>query len=529
MTDLAVDTRTLPLLREAAAGSWELVAGEEVLATHPDYPAAVAALAAMVVPITPSADEEQGLLAETWTSERGIAFNEQPDPERDFTNAEWSWRDPAEALLPLMLQTSTQIAHFEAELAGFITKLWMANGAPQAAGRFYDSEAGAQARDILLGGRRFGVSVDPGAETAADFLCLDEEDGFCMEGKWDFTQYQIAGLTMTPFPAFELASIQLADPAGGEDATSGTSDEEGLAASAGAAELVEDLRAVPPMSFFTMAEPEWGDPLLEQQDPGGTRWGVPLTITAEGQVFGHLALWGECLRGRADVCIQPPESASAYSEFHCSPGVMTAEGIQLSTGPLIVGCAHYPTSGVDRSAHQLVRDFYAEAGMGWADVRVTSGEFGPWMAGRVRPDVTPAQLSVIRSLAVSGDWNLGPEGMELCAVLSVNKPGFPVRREAITAAALPAEAILMEQPVRASLRGGQLVALTGANRVRHCPECAKRAKAARAARAGLPPSISQLQLDRIEAKLEVLDKRTAHLRGPALSAALQKLSGASLV
>jgi hypothetical protein len=427
-----------------------------------------------------------------------------------------------------MLQTSTEMGHFGAELAGFIDRLWLADGVPQASGRFYDSERGAQARDLLLGGRRFGVSVDPGAETAADFICLEWEDGFCLEGKWDFSLYQIAGLTMTPFPAFELAAIQLGDGAGDQaDAAEeepAAEEEDAVAASAAAAELV-DLRVYPPLSFFTMPEPEWGDPLLHQQDPGGTRWGVPLTITEDGHVFGHLALWGECLRGRPELCIQPPDSATAYAEFHCGPGVMTAEGELVSTGPLVVGCAHYPTSGADRSSYQLVRDFYAQAGLGWADVRVTSGEFGPWMSGRERPDVTPAQRSILRSLAVSGDWSRGPDGqMELCAVLSVNKPGFPVRREAIVAAALPGEGLLMEHPVRAAMVGGQLVALTGANRVRSCPECAKRA---RAARAGGGISVAQLQLDRIEAMLETLDRRTAHLKPAAMTAALRKLTGES--
>jgi hypothetical protein len=270
-----------------------------------------------------------------------------------------------------------------------------------------------------------------------------------------------------------------------------------------------------------MPEPEFGDPLLVQQDLAGERWGVPLTITEDGHVFGHLALWGECLRtGRMDgVCIQPPDSAKAYAEFMVA-STRTAEGQLVATGPMVVGCPHYPTQGADRSRLQVVRDYYAEAGLGWADVAASSGAFGPWVTGRVRPDVTASQLAVLQSVPPSGDWSYDPDGgLELVAILSVNKPGFPVRREAIAAAALPADSLSDGAAVSAHVVGRTVMALTGANRVRPCPECNQRHAAAQTA-----SRRENAQLDRIEALLARLDRRTAHLNGAALSAARASLT-----
>jgi len=510
-----------PLVRQAGA-AWEVHAGDDVLAVRDTYPEAVAFLADLAADEgapTPSSD---GLLPETWTGEVAIAYNEQPDPERDFTNVKWGWRDPEASLVPLMLQTSTEMGHFGAELAGFIQSFELTGtGEPNATGRFYDTEAGRTARGLLLGGRKFGVSVDPDSDTTADYMCIEEDDdGFCQAAMWSFTYYSIAGLTMTPFPAFARANIVLA---GAETADSSAPEDtveaalEGLVAASAAR---PDRRARPPKAWFTMPEPEFGDPLLVQQDLAGERWGVPLTITEEGHVFGHLALWGECLRvGREDVCIQPPDSARAYAEFMvCS--TRTAEGELVATGAMVVGCPHYPVSGVDRSHPSVVRDYYAEAGLGWADVRASSGAFGPWITGRVRPDVTLAQLSVLQSVPPSGDWSFSPEdgGLELCAILSVNKPGYPVRREAIAAAALPADSLADGASVAAHLVGRTVMALTGANRVRPCPECNQRHAAAQTA-----TSRELAALARIEALLRTIDRRTLHLNGAAMQTARARL------
>ena len=161
---------------------------------------------------TVSADPEAGLLPEAWVADP--AFLSKPTgPGRDFTNTRWIWRDPAVSLLPLMLHTETDVGHMGAELAGFVTDISFANGLGTMRGRFYDSDNGRAARDLLLGGRKFGVSVDPGEQTVAEERCVAEDaDGFCVESTLDFPVYEVIGLTQTPFPGFAEATISLAEP-----------------------------------------------------------------------------------------------------------------------------------------------------------------------------------------------------------------------------------------------------------------------------------------------------------------------------
>jgi len=537
------------LIREAGTG-WELHDGDLVLATFPTYAEAVRQLAADLDD-DPDAGEPggDGLLAESWVSDAGIAFNEQPEPQRDFTNASWTWRDPNESLLPLMLQTETEQGHFGAVLAGYITQLSAGDGAVAAAGRFYDTDDGREARDLLLGGRRFGVSVDGGANTEAEVECTaEDDDGFCMDVVARFGQFEIIGLTMTPFPAFARAAIVLGDPAATDDdeptEAEVADDDAALAVLAGAitaagardAARVADLRARPPAYWLTMPEPELGDPLLIQQDDTGNRWGVPFTVTDDGHAFGHLALWGECLRispTQANLCLEPPDSPSAYAEFHKSGAVLADDGVTYPTGCLVVGCDHYPVSPweADRSTHGAVRDWYAAAGFGFADLRASSGAFGVWVTGRVRPDVNDLQLSIARALSPSGDWNPeGEKGFELCAALLVNRPGYPVARErpmltpALVAAAGMDPSVMTPTRPRVYVRGDRVLAMTGVGMVRACAKCRE---AELAGRAGRRPTADGEVLRRAVRLLETLEVRTRHLTPAARQAAITRLRDAA--
>ena len=56
----------------------------------------------------------------------------------------------------------------------------------------------------------------------------------------------------------------------------------------------------PPAAWFDTPEPDYP---------------VPLTITDEGHVFGHLAEWQTCHIG-FDACVTAPPSNAGYSFFH---------------------------------------------------------------------------------------------------------------------------------------------------------------------------------------------------------------------
>ena len=55
---------------------------------------------------------------------------------------------------------------------------------------------------------------------------------------------------------------------------------------------------------------------------------TPLTVTDEGQVFGHAALWNSCHIGEPNgpgICVPPPRSGMSYEIFHHG-AVETIEG-----------------------------------------------------------------------------------------------------------------------------------------------------------------------------------------------------------
>lgn len=502
---------------------WELLdASGVVLSTHTTYDTALGIIAAQLA--EGDATTGDGLLPEAWTSTTGIAFREQPDPERSFLECEWSFRDPNVYPLPLMLQTATEIGHFGAVLAGFMDVV-VEGETPSGSGRFYDTEAGRQFRDLLLGGRRFGVSVDPG-ELDVEFVCTEQDDdGWCIAGHHNFLAYQIIGLTGTPFPAFQNATIELsgnAVAAPADDTEDDTPDDEGdddtetmesmarrpVAASGGV--LAAPVR--PPAAWFQEAEPEMGDPRLVEQADGSMA--CPLYIGDDGQVYGNLARNGQCHIGYPqgpDVCVAPPADNIGYAGFMVGE-TWCEDGERIPTGALITGMDH---PALTLSATEA-RDAYAHNGVAWADVVVTPGQWGPWVCGALRPNVSEIQLRVLRGSALSGDWRElldHPGTVELIAGLAVNVPGFPIARQAIAAAGAMAPAA---PAMRVRTRAGQVVAITAAGIVSPCPECARRSRAAVIAAAGGGELGATLAA--MHETLALVERRTRHLNGPAAEA-----------
>lgn len=493
---------------------------------------------------------DDGLLPERWVSPT-TTLSEPTGDGRDFTECAWTWRDPAVSLLPLMLQTCTDMGHFGAELAGFIETIGAGSegtGGTNSAGRFYDSEQGRALRDMLLGGRRFGVSADPGPGTEAEFHCTEfEDDGWCLDGDMVFTAYEVIGLTATPFPGFATAYIQLeGTPAAAPDIPVEGGDA-GPAASVqaaggrqqrtrGAVGVLERpatatmaIPARPPRAWFEIPEPEPGqtgmldvygmpvEELLVEQDDG--RLGVPLTILNDGRWFGHAALWGSCHVGRLDMCVQPPESLTAYRHFHIGATTL-ADGRTIPTGNLVVGMDH-PDLAL---AWSLAQDAYAHDGRTWGTGRATNGTLGCWMSGCLRPDQTEAQVDLLRQLALSGDWrSIDGSPLEMIGTLAVPIPGFPISREAIAASG-----DVIGGPARFATRLSGMdqtpTALVAAGQVHRCPECAKRAALARRQQSDeglLRTVVAELRSTRVS--LDTLERRTRHLVPDAVAAAAKQL------
>lgn len=325
-----------------------------------------------------------------------------------------TWRDLP---LPLMFQDRTPEgqgnAHAGADFAGDITAIERDGDRIVARGEVdLGRAAGAELYRLLEAGSSLrGVSVDLDSVMAeytdADGKPLDELDDEEMAGLdpnrvvQRFTEGRIMGATVTPFPAIAGgASIALVRP------------EDALVAALKPAE-------VPPATWYE-------DPGL----PGPT----PLTITDDGRVFGHIALWDQGHIGMSGQEVRPPRSASGYRYFATGSvrarcGDCPADAIEdVPVGVLTLGGGHASTApGVSAAAAQA---HYDEVGLAVAFVGAGEDRYGIWLAGTLAPGLTDSQVALLRASSPSGDWRVPPggHGLELVAVCAVNVPGFPVAR-----------------------------------------------------------------------------------------------------
>lgn len=164
----------------------------------------------------------------------------------------------------------------------------------------------------------------------------------------------------------------------------------------------------PPISWFEK-------PVLE----GPT----PMTVTADGKVYGHAALWGTCHTGMSGVCRTPPRSESGYRFFHLGE-LETAEGEPVHVGRITMNTGHAPLTA---SRETTVRH-YDDTGTGAAHVRAYEDEHGIVLAGAIQPDLKPELVRTLKGAPVSGDWRSIGGKLELVGMLAVNVPGFPVPR-----------------------------------------------------------------------------------------------------
>ena len=153
---------------------------------------------------------------------------------------------------------------------------------------------------------------------------------------------------------------------------------------------------------------------------------TPMTIDDSGRIYGHLATWETCHRGYADSCVRPPRSSSAYTHF-LTGEVLCDDGSRIPVGQITIDTGHAPlyAQGQKAAAH------YDDTGTVVADIACGEDRWGIWMAGSLRPDVSPEKIRALMASDVSGDWRRIGSGLELIAVLAVNVPGFHKNRVSI--------------------------------------------------------------------------------------------------
>lgn len=241
---------------------------------------------------------------------------------------------------------------------------------------------------LVTAGAAGGVSVDG---DDANFTIVEAADGALEQ---HFSEMRLRGLTAVDIPAFIGARIHFTD------GIVPPTDPPALVAGGGPVH--------PPAEWFD-------DPQLENP--------TPLTITADGRVYGHLAAFGTCHIAFSGNCVTPPRG-NTYAYFHTGE-IETADGECVSVGHLTFGTGHAD----QRDSALAAASHYDHTGTVAADVRAGEDDHGIWLAGAVRPHLSDEQVREFRAAPPSGDWRRIGGRLELVAALSVNVPGYPVPRE----------------------------------------------------------------------------------------------------
>lgn len=326
--------------------------------------------------------------------------------------------------LTLMAQTVTDEGHKGAFVAGKITEIRreakpeLGEGAIAIIGKgvFADTDEGRQAAALVAEEVLRGVSIDFAHDQMhlldAETLEPIGEDELGLEALFSggyITAYEgsIMGATLCPFPAFEEASMRIVET--GRDTSivaSAFSLRKVLTASAaGIAPLA------PPEEWFNMPE---------------TKGPCPLTVTPEGKVYGHLALWNQCHRGYPTSCELAPRSASGYAYFHTG-SISTIEGKVVNVGRITVGGKGHASVNPSLGVRGAI-EHYDVTGSVAAYVRAKDGKHGIWLSGAVRSDCPAEMVRDLQANPPSGDWREEKGCLELCAALAVPVAGFPVPR-----------------------------------------------------------------------------------------------------
>lgn len=340
---------------------------------------------------------------------------------REFDSGSLTWAD-----LPLPLRWNKEDSHggephTVAVNVGRIDRVWREDSGLIMGEGLLDlsDEDGQRVHGKIKGKFLRGVSVDVDSVKDADMELIwptvdpegaDEPDPFAQlfasPEKVVFHKGRIRAATLVDIPAFAEAYIALLDQdgavvAGGEPIGA-------LRASYGIRTRTTSVEAParPPADWFN--NPDLSVP-------------TGITVTPEGRVYGHAALWGTCHIGQAGLCVTPPQEDT--HPYFMTGSVACEGGAMASVGQITVGTGHADVS----LGHRAASAHYDNTGWAVADVTVGNDAHGIWVAGAVRPGADPGRVHELRASGqVSGDWRRIGGKLRLVGLLAVNVPGFPV-------------------------------------------------------------------------------------------------------
>lgn len=277
------------------------------------------------------------------------------------------------------------------------------------------NEESAEYLRMLESGVAGGVSVD------GDSAQFDVIEGTTPEqARVVFSSMRLRSLTAVDVPAFNNARISLVGEAVEELAKKKkkTQNTKGAMAWHYSEGDILTLTAAaipvkPPVKWFE--DPNFDGP-------------TPISVTPNGAVFGHLALFNSCHIGFPGSCVKPPKN-NTYQYFHTGE-LETQEGDLVEVGKLTFNTGHasMQDSAKTAAAH------YDNTGAVAADVRAGEDQYGIWVAGAIRPHLSDEDIRTFRSAPLSGDWRRIAGRLELVGALAVNTPGFPVPRTKVLVA-----------------------------------------------------------------------------------------------
>lgn len=417
--------------------------------------------------------------------------------------------------LPLMWQIKTGPGHDGAVVVGRIDSIErIGDGLGNVRGVFDVGPYGREAERMVRNGFLRGVSADLDKFEGTSLKEVDADDEseltVIKSKQINVNKARLMGITIVPKPAFEECLIMIDQPAtmdnAGDDIVPDgvyedhldDIDNELAALAASAAPLT------PPKSWFD--NPKLNGP-------------QPLTVTDDGQVFGHVATWNSTHIGLPRAT-RPPRSQSNYAYFR--KGLLrTDSGEDVRVGQLTLTGGHAP---LQASANEAVKH-YDDTRSAVADVTAGEDQHGIWVAGSLRPDVTPNQVRAFRASACSGDWRPINGKLELVAVCSVNVPGFPIARPQVLVAGgqiqalVAAGALPTAESTRLDTLAARVDAMEAAELSAKREEAMKRlspfvqtketelAALAAAARQRMEPVIASAENAELTAQMEALAKR----------------------
>lgn len=278
------------------------------------------------------------------------------------------------------------------------------------------NEEAAEYLRLLEAGVASGVSVDG---DSAEFDVQDLGEG---KTRVEFSSMRIRSLTAVDIPAFSEAQVDLITDEEKADEINRKNRKRDMrwvyGMTAGGAPIK------PPIEWFE-------DPKLDEP--------TPITVTPQGEVYGHLALFDTCHIGFPGSCVSPPRNGS-YKYFHTGE-IETDAGDCVEVGHLTFNTGHAAMADSAKAA----AFHYDHTGTVAADVRVGEDKYGIWVAGALRSHLGDEDIRAFRAAPLSGDWRRIAGKLELVGALAVNVPGFPVPRTRTLVASGETETLLTFQ------------------------------------------------------------------------------------